>query len=210
MNPCNIPSVPIIEEEKWRLQHKIHITKANSSDPDVLLIGASIIEFIQYHPIWKEKFIPLNSVNFGIAGDCTQNVLWRVKNGILDNIKPKVCILNVGSNNLENLPEDVVSGILAIVYEIKLKIPKCFIIIIGILPRGPRPNNLREIGTQINTILSQNIKSISQVELFIPNLLQEDGILSEKDAPDFLHPSESGYQKIFNPILPRVSAILNN
>ncbi|XP_050523826.1 platelet-activating factor acetylhydrolase IB subunit alpha2-like isoform X2 [Daktulosphaira vitifoliae] len=169
MNPCNIPSVPIIEEEKWRLQHKIHITKANSSDPDVLLIGASIIEFIQYHPIWKEKFIPLNSVNFGIAGDCTQNVLWRVKNGILDNIKPK-----------------------------------------GILPRGPRPNNLREIGTQINTILSQNIKSISQVELFIPNLLQEDGILSEKDAPDFLHPSESGYQKIFNPILPRVSAILNN
>lgn len=66
--------------------------EAKNRDPDVILIGASIIQLIQCHPIWYDKFVPLNSLNFGICGDRTQDVLWRVQNGILDNIKPKVGI----------------------------------------------------------------------------------------------------------------------
>lgn len=49
-----------------------------------------------------------------------------------------------------------------------------------------------------------------KVELFIDNLLQPDGRLSHKDAPDFLHPSEIGYRKIFDPIFERLTTILNN
>lgn len=51
---------------------------------------------------------------------------------------------------------------------------------------------------------------MSKVELFNANLLQSDGTLSEEDAPDYLHPSEKGYRKIFNPIFERITAILNN
>lgn len=67
--------------------------EAKYRDPDVILIGASIIQFIQCFPLWKNKFEPLNSLNFGISGDQVQNVLWRVKNGILDHIKPKVILI---------------------------------------------------------------------------------------------------------------------
>jgi len=66
--------------------------EAKQQDPNVILIGASIIQLIQCYPIWKDKFEPLNSLNFGICGDRIQNVLWRVQNGLLDHIKPKVCI----------------------------------------------------------------------------------------------------------------------
>jgi len=68
------------------------VAEAKAQDPDVILIGASIIQLIQCYPIWNDKFVPLKSLNFGICGDRTQDVLWRVKNGILDHIKPKVDI----------------------------------------------------------------------------------------------------------------------
>lgn len=59
------------------------------------MIGASIIQFLQSYPIWNEKFKPLNSLNFGIAGDRTEDVLWRVQNDLLDHIKPKVDIFEL-------------------------------------------------------------------------------------------------------------------
>lgn len=59
------------------------------------MIGASIIQLIQCYPIWNDKFKPLNCLNFGICGDKIQNVLWRIQNGILNNIKPKVNIMNL-------------------------------------------------------------------------------------------------------------------
>ncbi|XP_015371551.1 PREDICTED: platelet-activating factor acetylhydrolase IB subunit beta homolog [Diuraphis noxia] len=212
MNPCVVPTIPYIGDKEWKMKHQRYVTEAKTQDPNVLLIGASIIEFIQCYPIWNDKFVPLKSLNFGISGDRTQNVLWRVKNDILDHIKPKVCILNVGSNNVDNTPVQISEGILAIVDEIRSKLPDCYIIIIGILPRGPNPNPLRILGTQVNEILSEKVKSIFKVELFTAHahLLQLDGTLSQEDAPDYLHPSEIGYRKIFNPIFERLKEILDN
>lgn len=45
---------------------------------------------LKQRPMWNDLFEPLHSLNFGVSGDTTQNVLWRIKNGALDNIKPKV------------------------------------------------------------------------------------------------------------------------
>jgi hypothetical protein len=54
------------------------------------MIGDSIIQKLQSSPIWNDLFEPLHCLNFGIGGDLTQGVLWRIQSGILDNIKPKV------------------------------------------------------------------------------------------------------------------------
>lgn len=82
----------------------------------------------------------------------------------------------------------------------------------GILPRGPHPNPLRKLGSEVNEIVSQKVKNLSKVELHNANadLLQPDGTLSQKDTLDYLHPSELGYRKIFNPIFERLSTILSN
>ncbi|XP_025419745.1 platelet-activating factor acetylhydrolase IB subunit beta-like [Sipha flava] len=212
MNICAIPKIPYDgqEQDEWIAQHNRHVTEARKRDPDVILIGASIIQYIESCPIWNDKFKPLNSLNFGIAGDRTENVLWRVKNGILDNIKPKICILNVGTNNFDNNPCDVSEGILAIVNEIRSKIPNCYIIIIGLLPYGPYPNPIRDLGNQVNIMVGQKVGSLTKVELSNPELLNPDGSLSQLDSPDYLHPSEMGYRKIFNPVFDRIATILSD
>lgn len=61
-----------------------------NKEPDVLFVGDSLIERLQYSIVWSEFFEPLHCLNFGIGGDTTQNVLWRLENGEIDNIKPKV------------------------------------------------------------------------------------------------------------------------
>lgn len=80
----------------------------------------------------------------------------------------------------------------------------------GLLPYGQYPNMLRELGTDVNECVKQKIEDMSNVVLFIPDLLQPNGTLSEEDAPDFLHPSERGYRKIFNPIFEHLKNILKN
>lgn len=69
---------------------------------------------------------------------------------------------------------------------------------------------MRKLGTDVNECVKQKIKNISNAKLFIPDLLQPDGTLSEEDSPDFIHPSEKGYRKIFNPIFEHIKKILNN
>lgn len=44
-------------------------------------------------------FVPLHCLNFGIGGDQTQHVLWRIQNGELDNIAPKVNMVSVGNSS---------------------------------------------------------------------------------------------------------------
>lgn len=69
---------------------------------------------------------------------------------------------------------------------------------------------MRILGTQVNEIVSKKVKSFFKVELFNVHLLQPDGTLSQEDAPDYLHPSEIGYRKIFNPIFERLKKILDD
>jgi len=54
--------------------------------------------------IWRELFSPLHALNFGIGGDSTQHVLWRLENGELEHIRPKVSTAWVGSQSPLSLP----------------------------------------------------------------------------------------------------------
>ena len=67
-----------------------------------MFIGDSLIQQMQNAPVWKELFEPLHCLNFGIGGDQTQNLLWRIENGELDfEIEPKIVVLLIGTNNHE-------------------------------------------------------------------------------------------------------------
>lgn len=72
------------------LQHLCHIAQTKEREPDVLFIGDSLIHHLQYRSVWTELYEPLHCLNFGISGDKIQNVLWRILNGELNNINPKV------------------------------------------------------------------------------------------------------------------------
>lgn len=75
----------------WK--HKRFLSECREKDPDVLFIGDCILETLQHTQTWNQYFAPLHSLNFSIYTDETQNTLWRIQNGALDNVKPKVCFI---------------------------------------------------------------------------------------------------------------------
>lgn len=70
------------------------MSETREKDADVIFIGDSIVQALQHTDVWNEWFAPLHCLNFGIHRDQVQNVLWRIQNGELDHVKPKVFIKN--------------------------------------------------------------------------------------------------------------------
>ena len=109
---------------------------AVNTKQETLLIGDSIVSGLsRYWKVWSKYFEPLQALNFGIGGDRTQNVLWRLQNGkIPKNLE--MAIIHCGTNNVDkNDPEDIKTTILSIAYFILEKKPQADVIITGLLPR---------------------------------------------------------------------------
>lgn len=105
------------------------------------------MQALQHTDIWNELFVPLHCLNFGIHRDKVENVLWRIHNGELDNVKPKVTnpvitlnflikyftskviVLHVGTNNITNSSEEIKNGILELVDVIRDKHPDVYIVL---------------------------------------------------------------------------------
>ncbi len=95
---------------------------------------------------WKQNFFGWNAADFGWGGDRTQNILWRLENGELDGVNPKVVVLLAGTNNVgdaigaqvdaEARADDITRGLQAIVHVIQEKAPAATIIVMGIFPRN--------------------------------------------------------------------------
>ena len=71
------------------VQHKRQLAETKEKEPDVVFIGDQIMRDLHERPIWNDLFEPLHSLNLGISHDCIENVLYRIQDGILDNINPK-------------------------------------------------------------------------------------------------------------------------
>ena len=107
-------------------RHEGFVAIAKKGDVDVLFLGDSITEGWEGggKEVWKKDFRPLKAANFGIGGDRTQHVLWRMQNGELEGIKPKAAVLMIGTNNPgSNTAEEIADGIEAIVAELRKKRP---------------------------------------------------------------------------------------
>lgn len=71
-------------------QHKRFLSECRNVDAEVIFIGDCVLETLQHTQTWIQYFAPMHSLNFSIYSDETQNTLWRIQNGALDNVKPKV------------------------------------------------------------------------------------------------------------------------
>ncbi|XP_057214339.1 platelet-activating factor acetylhydrolase IB subunit beta isoform X2 [Triplophysa rosa] len=90
-NPAAEPA-PVIDVQgdgRWMSQHNRFVQECKDAEPDVLFVGDSMVQLMQQFEVWKELFSPLHALNFGIGGDTTSNVLWRLQNGELENIRPR-------------------------------------------------------------------------------------------------------------------------
>jgi len=161
--------------------------------------------------IWNERYDKFGAFDFGIAGDKTQNLLWRLSQGQMNGIHPKLILLMIGTNNLAgNTNEEIAEGIKAIIAEYCCLCPDTVILLQGIFPRNTESANpLRARIKEINKIIAgyADGKKILFLD-FGEKFLQPDGTLSAEIMPDFLHPNGNGYRIWADAIQPFIDKYL--
>jgi lysophospholipase L1-like esterase len=163
--------------------------------------------------VWAKAFGAYTPANFGIGGDRTQHVLWRIQNGELDGgIKPKACVLMIGTNNVGgDSAEGIAKGVTVIVETIRAKQPQAKILLLAVFPRGEKasPNPGRDKLKQVNAIIAKLDDSKNIFFLDIGDkFTQPDGSLTKEIMPDFLHLSAAGYQIWADAISPKIAELM--
>ncbi len=208
---ANTALEPVPRGQNWEVKHQKLRERAQRGDINILFLGDSITEHWTTEgpkggrKVWERHFVPLKAANFGISGDRTQHVLWRLNQGEVSGLRPAVVVIMLGTNNTgwerdkatpRNTVPEVIEGIHAVVASVREKLPDSKILLLGIFPRGatssdPQRQQIETINASISSL--QDGKHIHFLDIG-KHFLAEDGTLSREIMPDFLHPGEAGYQ----------------
>jgi len=188
--------------------------KQSPGDYDIEFIGDSITQAWESNGsnVWNKFYGKRKVINMGVGGDRTQHVLWRFEHGQLDNIKAKVAVVMIGTNNSnkdEYSEADILQGVLAIVNQIRIRQPNTKIILMGIFPRGKTFSAQRGKILQVNEALARldDGKNIFYLDIG-PQLIQDDGSITQSMMKDYLHPGEVGYEIWADAMEPKLEQLL--
>lgn len=213
-NPAAVPTeiIDVQGDARWQSMHEDFCHQSREKEANVIFIGDSLVQLMAHVGDWDRQVAPLHCLNFGIGGDRTEHVLWRVVNGELDNINAKVVVIWCGTNNHGNTAPQIAEGIMAIADQVSLKQPESTIIILSLLPRGKNPNPLRDRNKQVNEIVQESVKHRPAVQYFdvSDGFVSSDGTISTSDMYDFLHLTRHGYEKIVVPLVDELKGILGD
>ncbi|XP_029432510.1 platelet-activating factor acetylhydrolase IB subunit gamma [Rhinatrema bivittatum] len=203
-NPASTPAavLDVQGDNRWMSLHNRFVSDSKDKEPEVVFVGDSLVQLLHQFEIWRELFSPLHALSFGIGGDATHHVLWRLENGELDHIKPKIIVLWVGTNNHGHTAEQIASGIEAIIQLINRRQPQAQVVVLGLLPRGKDPNPLRERNKKVNEILTSSLPMLPRAQFLDvdPGFVHSDGTISHHDMYDYLHLTRHGYSRVCKPI----------
>ena len=202
------------------LAHRQLLAKRTRGKIDVYFIGNSITrrwgatDYPELLANWKANFFGWNAADFGWGADKIQNMLWRLENGELDGVNPKVIVILAGTNNVGKEPggdekvADIVRGLRALVDLCRRKAPNATIILTGIFPRNDNPAVVPEIN-RINTELSRFADGSTIRYININDKLADrDGNLLAGMMGDGLHPTVKGYQIWADALKPLLTELL--
>jgi lysophospholipase L1-like esterase len=135
-------------------------------------------------------------VNLGYGWDRTENVLWRLRHGEFEHVSPKVVVLMIGTNNVPlNTPDEIAAGVSAICDEIHQRSPASRILLLGIFPRGEKPDANRAAIEAVNQRIA-TFEGRGGVVTYLDigdRFLAADRSISKDVMYDFLHPTANGY-----------------
>lgn len=209
-NPCVKPAPR--DGKWWTDRHNSMNERVKKGNVDLLMIGDSITHGWENggaKKIWDEYYGKRNAVNLGIGGDRTEHVLWRLENGNIEGISPKLAVLMIGTNN-RSAPEQVAEGIKAIVDKLRTKLPEMKILVLGIFPRGADDNDrLRQTNMKVNEIIAKLADNQKVFYLDIGDkFLAPDRTLPTDIMPDRLHPNEKGYKIWAEAVEPTIAKLM--
>ena len=211
-----------------QIAHEQLVEKARRGGIDIYFEGDSITRRWgasdpQYRELlanWRSNFFGWNAADFGWGGDTVQNVLWRVSNGELDGVRPRIVVLLAGTNNIGNTPrggvdtavgDEVVTGIGEVLAVVRAKAPEAVVVLTGITPRRDRDGGTSLMSTidAINSRIAR-LADGSRVRYININdrLAASDGRLVEGMTGDGLHLTVRGYQVWADALKPIFTEVL--
>lgn len=204
-------------DSNFLLAHTRLVEKAKKGGIDLYFAGDSIVrrrgtgnpQHAELLRNWNENFYGWNAGNFGWGADRIENILWRLENGELDGVNPKVIVILAGTNNIgtnvgtphgvasdDAVVAEVTKGIKALVRVCRAKAPRATIILTAIFPRDDAMAAIPVIA-RINANLRHlaNGKSVRFLNVN-DRLADSSGRLFEgmMNPADKLHPAVKGYQ----------------
>ncbi|MDD7983943.1 GDSL-type esterase/lipase family protein [Lentisphaera marina] len=200
----------------WLRRHQEKLTqKEQLGDVQVVFLGDSITHaWDKYQEPWNQYFAKYNALNIGFSGDRTENVLWRLENGAVDGIKPKVLVMMIGTNNAGKYKEasaETAIGVKAILQDLRQRLPKTKILMLAIFPRGKDDSSpMRQLTMGTDEIIKtyaddKNIFFMNINKIF----LDDKRIVHRSVMRDFLHPSKDMYPKWAEAISPKITELMN-
>jgi lysophospholipase L1-like esterase len=206
----NASIVPRLTQSYMRA-HSNYVEIARKGDIDVLFLGDSITDWWRNagrgvgtngavtmggKAVFEKYFGSWKVANFGIAGDSTQGVLWRLRNGEGDGFKPKAVMLMIGTNNTggHTAPE-VAMGVANVVFELRQRFPDARILLLAIFPRSGPDSEVRAKIREINQMIAALHDGQHTFFMDIgPRFLNDDGTIPREVMHDGLHPTSKGYE----------------
>ncbi len=191
----------------WVERHEaiLQLNKPGANTAQVVLIGDSITHFWGGEPksarvagaaSWDKFIAPHKPINLGYGWDRTENVLWRLRHGEVAGLKPKAYVVLIGTNNFQtNSVAETVDGIEEVCLEIRRRSPGAKLLLLGILPRGEAPNELRSKAADANALLKTRVAKLADKYVDLSDrYVAPGGRISKAMMSDFLHPTDRGYE----------------
>lgn len=184
----------------WYSRHQKVCEQVRNSNAGLLMIGDSIMQGWEDegHALWQQFYEKRQAVNLGFDGDRTDHLLWRLENGEVEGIAPKIAVVLIGTNDIAmgRSARHTASGIQAILSALQRRLPDTKIVLLSIFPRSAtRYDRLRQTIDATNDLIAHyaDSKQVFYLDL-TKQFVDEKGYIPKELMPDFVHPSKLGYQ----------------
>jgi lysophospholipase L1-like esterase len=208
----------------WLDRHAEKLREIHQGPVEMVFLGDSITEELEAAPprwgdvpaVWRHFYGCRHAVNLGFAGDTTANLLWRIENGEVEGIQPKLAVVMIGTNNIrpaiESSVEGTAGGILAVIGALHQRLPGTRILLLGI-PPSTRSAVVEDKRAQINaTLASHDWHGENTTFLSVDTALETDGgtdssLFIGAPGKPMVHPNAAGWQRLATLIEPAVERL---
>ena len=211
----------------WLGKHgRLMANATKNPDAEIVLLGDAFTQRwgdgAEKKPLiaaWQKHIGQQKALNLGIAGERTENLLWRLDHGAIEGLSPKVVVLNIGVNNVADIEKtgitvaSIAQGIQLCVLNIRARVPAARVVLVKLLPAAKPGSPVRVGISKVNQALDglhldRDLKV--QVVDLTDDLTAKDGTLRlEAYAYGQMYLGDGGYEIYAAKLKPLIEQALN-
>lgn len=204
---------PWMSVSRWYEMHSQDVAIANTEQVELLFIGDSITESWDWgegrDEVYQAYFGEYDAANFGIGGDETQNLLWRLQHNLDGKLEPAAVVAMIGVNNFlqaQFSPPAVAAGVKKVIEQTQINYPTAKILLLGILPfdeKADSPNRAKVNATNERIATFADNERVFYVNVN-KQFLDEQGNIPKALMHDYIHPTAAGLEIIAHAVAPKI------